>query len=459
MANKSIALLGAPIIALTTGLALWGSGLPLPVVLTLSVTLLTGIWWATEALPIPATSILPFVLFPTLGVLTYQEAALGLGQHVILLLMGGCMIAKGVEKSQLHKRLALGILKRVGSGSGFQLILSFMLSSAFLSMWISNTATCLVLMPIVLAVLNQINQPRLAIPLVLCVAYACNLGGIATLVGTPPNLVFSGMYEQISGEEFGFTRWMKTGMPIVVIGLPFMALWLARGIGKLEHIQLPKSAAWSVPEIRILIVFSLVVFLWVFRLEPFGGWSGLIGFTKAGDSTVALLGVALMFLIPSGADKDDRLLDWETAKDIPWGMLLLFASGLTIAKAFQVSGTTELIGNNLSGVMSLPPFLLILSICLAVSFLTEIMSNTATTTLLMPILAAAATAGELPIELLMIPAAISASCAFMLPVSTAPNAIAFGTGLAPIKAMMREGLFLNIFMALITSAVCYVTLT
>lgn len=448
----------APLAAILIGVALWLAGLPTAVVLTLSITFLTAAWWVTEALPIPATSMLPFVLFPTLGILTYQEAALGLGQHVILLLMGGCMIAKGVEKSNLHKRLALGLVKVVGGGSGFRLIFSFMLSSAFLSMWISNTATCLVLMPIALAVLNQINQPKLAIPLVLSLAYACNLGGIATLVGTPPNIVFAGVYEQVSGNEFDFVRWMKIGVPIVVIGLPLMALWLSRGLGKMEHIELPSLGEWSSAEVRVLIVFSVIVFLWVFRVEPYGGWSGLIDFSKAGDSTIALFGVALMFLVPSGTAKGDRLLDWDSAVDIPWGMLLLFASGLTIAKAFQVSGTAELIGSNMTQIMSLPPFLLMLCICLAVSFLTEISSNTATTTLLMPILAAAASASNLPIELLMIPAAISASCAFMLPVSTAPNAIAFGTGHAPINRMMKEGFVLNIGMAFIISGVCYVAL-
>ena len=325
-------------------------------------------------------------------------------------------------------------------------------------MWISNTATCLVLMPIALAVLNQINQPRLTVPLVLSVAYACNLGGLGTLVGTPPNLIFAGVYEQVSGAEFGFVRWMKIGLPIIILGLPIMALWLARGIGRLGYIDLPQTGTWSTPEIRVLLVFSVVVFLWVFRLEPLGGWSGLLGFAKAGDSTVALLGVVLMFLIPSGAKKGDRLLDWDSAVDIPWGMLLLFASGLTIAKAFQVSGTAELIGSSMTGVMSLPPYLLILSVCLAVSFLTEITSNTATTTLLMPILAAAASTSNLPIELLMIPAAISASCAFMLPVATAPNAIAYGTGHASIKAMMREGFVLNLFLAFIVSGVCYLAL-
>lgn len=458
MTRKNLILLFGPILAVLTGLFLAQSSFPLPIVLTLSITLLTAIWWVTEALPIPVTSLLPFALFPATGVLTYQEAALGLGQHVILLLMGGFMIAKALEKSNLHARLALGILKRVNGRSGFSMIFSFMLAGALLSMWISNTAACLVLMPIALAVVSRLNEPKLATPVVLAIAFSCNLGGVATLVGTPPNLIFAGIYEQTSGAEFSFLRWMTIGLPIVALGLPIMALWLSRNTSAIGNMQLPASGPWTSAERRVLAVFSLVVMLWVFRLEPFGGWSSAIGFAKAGDSTVAILGVILMFIVPSGGDKEDRLLDWNTALDIPWGMLLLFAGGLTIAKAFQVSGTAELFGNSLTGVMTLPPYLLILSVCLVVSFLTEITSNTATTTLLMPILAAAAAASDIPIEVLMVPAAISASCAFMLPVATAPNAIAFGTGQAAIRTMAKEGFILNIFMAFVTSLVCFLAL-
>jgi len=447
-----------PLLSVVLGFGLHLAGMSDAISLTLAITFLTAFWWITEALPIPATSMVPFIFFPLSGVMTYKDAAAGFGHHVILLLMGGFMIAKGLEKSHLHNRLALGILERLGSGSGFKLILAFMLSGALLSMWISNLSTCLVLMPIAMAALQQLNQPRLMTPVVLCIAYACNLGGIATLVGTPANLVFAGIYEQVAGTEYSFRT--KVGLPVTLIGLPIVAIWLSRNLGTLEMPKIREAARWAPAEKRVLCVFALIVFLWVFRLEPFGGWSSLIPFANVSDSTVALFGVLLMFVIPSGAEKGDYLLDWETAADVPWGMLLLFAAGLTIAKAFQISGASEMIGQSLTSVMSLPPFVLILCICLTVSFLTEITSNTATTTLLVPILAAAAISADLPIELLMIPATISASCAFMLPAATAPNAIAFafGTGYAPIKTMAREGLMLNLILAVVTSVVCYFSL-
>ena len=459
MANKNIPIFASPLCALVLFFVLRASGIEQSICLTLAITLLTAIWWVTEALPIPATSLVPFVLFPLFGVLTHKEAAAGLGAHVILLLMGGFMIAKGLEKSNLHERMALNILEKVGARGGKGLVFAFMISGALLSMWISNTATCLVLMPIAMAVLSQLNDKRMYLPVILGIAFSCNLGGIATLVGTPPNLIFAGVYEEVAGKEFGFMQWMKIGLPVVMIGLPLMALWLTRNVTRGTPIDLPKQSAWATAEKRVLCIFGVVVGLWVFRLEPFGGWSGWLNINTAGDSTVALLGVVLMFLIPSGSDKGERLLDWKTATDIPWGMLLLFAGGITIAKAFQVSGTAEWIGGSLSATTQMHPFLLILSICLAVTFLTEITSNTATTTLLMPILAAAATSASLPIELMMVPAAMSASCAFMLPVATAPNAIAYGSGHVSMKQMAREGVVLNLIMALVISASCYLVLT
>jgi len=458
MATKTILLITGPLLSIVLGFSLHLTGASDAISLTLAITFLTAFWWITETLPIPATSLVPFIFFPLSGVMTYKDAAAGFGHHVILLLMGGFMIAKGLEKSHLHNRLALGILERLGSGSGFKLILAFMLSGALLSMWISNLSTCLVLMPIAMAALQQLNQPRLMTPVVLCIAYACNLGGIATLVGTPSNLVFAGVYEQVAGSEYSFLNWTKVGLPVTLIGLPIVAVWLSRGLGTLEVPKIREAVRWAPAEKRVLGVFALIVFLWVFRLEPFGGWSSLLPFAQISDSTVALFGVLLMFVIPSGTEKGDYLLDWETASDVPWGMLLLFAAGLTIAKAFQISGASEMIGQSLTSVMSLPPFVLILCICLTVSFLTEITSNTATTTLLVPILAAAAISANMPIELLMVPATISASCAFMLPAATAPNAIAFGTGYAPIKTMAREGLVLNLIMAIVTSVVCYFSL-
>ncbi len=448
----------APAVSLVAYVLFSTSGMDPIIAVTFSITLLTAIWWVTEALPIPATSFVPLVLFPFFGVLTHKEASASFGAHIILLIMGGFMVAKGLEKSQLHKRLALNILQLVGARGGKMLVLAFMISGALLSMWISNTATTLVLMPIALAVISQLPDKRMALPIILGVAFSCNVGGIATLIGTPTNLVFAGVYEEISGEEFGFLRWAKLGLPVMLIGLPLIWLWLTRNLKGRLAVDVPSPGSWTTPERRVSLVFLAIVLLWVFRLEPFGGWSGLLNIKTAGDSTVALLGVVLMFLVPSGAGKGDRLLDWKTAVDIPWDMLILFAGGLTIAKAFQVSGAAALIGGQLSIVTQIHPFLLILTVCLVVSFLTEITSNMATTSLLMPVLAAAAATANLPIELMMIPATMSASCAFMLPVATAPNAIAYGTGRLHISEMAREGFALNIIMGFVVSTVCYVGL-
>ena len=426
--------------------------------ITAAITLLTAWWWATEALPIPATSLLPFAAFPLFGVMGHKQAASGLGSHVILLLMGGFIMAKALERTGAHQRFALLILRLVGSRSNKQLVAAFMLAAAFLSMWVSNTATCLMLMPIALASLAQINNPKMTMPLILSVAYACSIGGIATLIGTPPNVIFAGIYEEVIGKEFGFLAWLKIGLPIVLVILPIAWLWLTRNVTGSCQVLLPAREAWSVDQKRVVTVFVLIVFAWIFRSEPFGGWTGLVGLNTVGDSSIALFGAFLMFLVRS--EKSGGLLDWNTAIKIPWGVLLMFAAGITIAKAFFASGLADLIGVALSGVVGgLPIFVLILLICLIITFMTELNSNVATTTLVIPIMAATSAATNIPPELLMIPATISASCAFMLPVATAPNAIAYATEEITVKQMMREGLGLNLILAVAISGMCFLLLT
>jgi len=424
---------------------------------TASITLLTAWWWATEALPVPATSLMPFALFPLAGVIDHKTAASGMGSHIILLMLGGFLMAKALERSGAHKRFAISILRAVGADSVKRLIAAFMLTAAFLSMWISNTATCLMLMPIVLACLKQVNMPNLTAPLVISVAYACSIGGIATLVGTPPNVIFAGIYEEAAGKEFGFLDWMTIGVPVVLVILPITWAWLSRNVSGGCNVSLPEIGKWTKDEKRVVTVFALIVFLWVFRSQPFGGWTNAIGISGIGDATVAMLGALLMFVVRS--EKGDGLLDWPTATTIPWGILLMFGAGITIAKAFFASGLAELIGGGLSGVVaSLPMYLVILLICLSITFFTEVNSNLATTTLVLPILAATASSTNIPLELLMIPATISASCAFMLPVATAPNAIAYATEQISIKEMMREGFMLNVVLALVISGLCFLLL-
>jgi len=312
---------------------------------TAAITLLTAWWWATEALPVPATSLIPFTLFPLAGVLNHKTAASGMGSHIILLMLGGFLMAKALERSGAHERFAITILRAVGASSAKRLIAAFMLTAAFLSMWISNTATCLMLMPIVLACLKQVNNPKLTTPLIISVAYACSIGGIATLVGTPPNVIFAGVYEEVAGTEFNFLDWMMIGVPVVAVILPVSWAWLSRNVSGSCDVSLPSIEAWSKDEKRVVMVFSLIVFLWVFRTQPFGGWSSAVGASGVGDATIAMLGATLMFVVRS--EKGDGLLDWPTATKIPWGILLMFGAGITIAKAFFESGLAELIGGGL----------------------------------------------------------------------------------------------------------------
>ncbi|PHS20054.1 MAG: sodium:dicarboxylate symporter [Kangiella sp.] len=417
------------------------------------ITLLTVIWWVTEAIPIPATSLVPFALFPTFGILDFKIVASSLGSHVILLLMGAFMLSKALEKSGAHQRLAIGLLHLVGVSSGKRLVFGFMIAAAFLSMWISNTATTLIMLPMALAIIDRVNNHRLTVSLILGIAYAANIGGLGTIIGTPPNVIFAAIYEEQTGKEFGFLAWMKIGVPIVLLVLPVMALWLTRGVKLQQPIKLPELGGWRVEEKRALIIFGLTALAWMTRAEPFGGWSGLLPVNLIGDSTIALAAVIIMFIMPNG--KGGNLLDWKTAKTIPWDMLLLFSGGIAIAKGFNASGLSDLLGIWLGNLTHLPVILMILSITLMVTFLTEITSNTATATLLMPILAVAAVSSGYDPVVFMLPAAMAASCAFSLPVATPPNAIVYGSGKIKLRDMVINGAIMSVFVSGIIGAVTY----
>ena len=448
--------------SLVLGGVLYVMNQPKDIIFTAAITLFVAVLWVTEALPIPATSVIPFAAFPLFGVISHTEAASSLGSHVIMLLMAAFMLSKALEKANLHKRFAIYMLRVTGSGSPLKVILGFMMTTAVLSMWISNTATILMMLPMAIAIINALDNPRFGVALILGIAYAASLGGVGTPIGTPPNIIFMSVYEETQGVEYSFIEWMKTGIPIVIVAIPVMALWLARGIKTVGNIDLPEPGHWTKAEKRVLAIFGTVALAWIFR--PF--WTAWLGITTISDSTIAVAGVVAMFLVNSGNDNgevdakgdNEKLLDWKTANDIPWGMLLLFAGGICIAKAFMASGLSVVMGTWLTGLSTLPVLLLMLCICLFVTFLTEITSNTATSTLLMPILAAAGLAVGVDPKLLMIPAAISASCAFMLPVATAPNAIAYSTEKFDIKTMAREGIVLNVLVAVVVTIVCYVTL-
>lgn len=431
----------APLLSIGLYFFMMQAGVTHEISATAAITLLTVLWWVSEVVPIPITSLLPFALLPMTNVVDHKSVSGALGSHVILLLMGAFMLSKSLEKSMVHKRLALGMVKLIGASSKKRLVIAFMFSTAILSMWISNTATVLVMLPIALAILQEIDDKKLRIALVLGIAYAASVGGLGTLIGTPPNVIFAGIYELQTGSEYGFLKWMKIGIPVVLVSIPIMAFWLTRNLSGPLAITLPDLGKWQVQERRTLIVFGITVIAWITRKAPYGGWSDLFNIQNAGDSTVALVAVIVMFIIPDG--RGSRILDWKTAVSIPWGMLLLFAGGIALAIGFTQSGLSLLIGDALSSFAQYPMLLTLLLICLAVTYLTEITSNTATATLLMPILYLVAVNQGVAPEVFMIPAAMAASCAFMLPVATAPNAIAYGTQSFEIMDMVKEGAVLS----------------
>ena len=455
--GKPVSLILGPLAASAMWYYLNAQGYESALVWTAAITTLTAIWWVFETLPIPATSLIPFAAFPLAGVTPHREVGTVLGDSVIILLMGGFILSKSLEKSGVHERFALMVIRAVGGAGGRRLVFAFMLAAGVLSMWISNTATTLMLLPIALAILAHSKDRRLQIALLLGTAYAASVGGIGTPIGTTPNVIFLGAYTDFTGEDYGFNRWMRTGVPVAIISIPIIGLWLTRGLGKGEPITLDPPGPWRSNEVRVVIVFALTILAWVTRGQPdVWGWSALFGISTAGDATVAVAAVIVMFLIPDG--KGGRLLDWETANKIPWGVLLLFAGGLAIAAAFRTSGLAEVLGQQLTGLANWPVFLMMLVLALSVSFLTEVTSNTATTALLMPVLLSASLGAGINPELLMIPAAISASCAFMFPVATGPNAVIYSSEKLTIPQMAREGVMLNIIIAFVVAGVCYVTL-
>ena len=457
--SKNPMLVLGPLLATGVSTLIYNFGaLEMDAAITLGIALWTALWWIFETVPIPVASLLPLSLLPLFGILSPKVVGEKYGHPLVLLLLGGFLLSKAMEKSGAHRRIALMMVNACPSGEKF-LILGFMAATAFLSMWISNTATTLMMLPMALAVIQNSRNHGLKIPLLLGIAFAANVGGIGTPIGTPPNLVMIGAYKDLGHPELSFTEWMKFGVPVSVTMVLVIWLWLSRGITGKEPITLPDPGTWRTPEIRTLVVFGLTALAWITRSEPFGGWKTWLDLPQANDASVAFIAVILLFCLPNGEKKGERLLDWKTANRIPWGMLVLVGAGLCLGEGFKQSGLSTTIASVFSGIESLPLLALLLGIALLVTFLTEMTSNTATTNVLMPILGAAATASNLDPILLMIPAAMSASCAFMLPVATIPNAVVFGTGEITVKRMAREGLVLNLLGSLIISIICYLLLS
>ena len=446
---RPVSLWLGPLLAVVIWAILLPSGQAMAI--TAAVACWCVVWWVFEPVPIPVTSLLPLAVFQLTGVLTASDVGKAYGSPLILLMLGGFILSRAMERCGAHRRLAVAMINLFGGNSSRQVVFGCMLAAATLSMWISNTATTLMLLPMALAIVETARNKALAMPLMLGIAYAASIGGIGTPIGTPPNLVFMQVYQQRTGETITFLEWMRWALPVVILLLPIAAFWLTRQLRDRGGFELPAVEAWSTAEKRVMLVFAITALAWITRQEPFGGWSQLTGLTTANDASVALLAVVLMFVIPDG--RNGRLLDWESAVAIPWGVLLLFGGGICLATAFSSSGLSAAVGDSVAGLYYLPLWLLVLCICLGVTFLTETTSNTASTVLLMPILAAAALSSNNDPLLLMVPAAMSASCAFMLPVATAPNSIVYGSGYVSTRHMAREGVVLNLIGALVITSV------
>lgn len=448
-----------------------------------AVSLLMGVWWITEAIPIPATSLAPLALFPLLGIMDGKDLASSYGDSNIYLFAGGFFIAMAMQKWSLHERIALRILYRTGTNP-HRLVLGFMLATAVISLWISNTATAMMMLPIGIAVIEQMRRrdaslegENFGIAVMLGIAFAASIGGVGTLVGTPPNIVFVGIFSKLYPEapKVGFGQWMTFGIPVVALLIPVSWLMLTRVQFPLKATgdftagretianRLRELGPMSRGELVVLIVWVLTALCWIFRedlklgLFTVPGWSRVLshpGF--ANDGTVAVAFALLLFFIPIDRKRGVYALDWEWAQRIPWGVLLLFGGGFAIAKGFNDTGLIQWMGAHLSVLQGASPLTMILIVAVTVTFLSEFASNTALATIMLPVLAvtASSTLNINPL-LLMIPATFSASLAFMMPAGTPPNALVYGTGYVTIPQMARAGLVLNFLSIAITVAIAY----
>ena len=430
---------------------------------TAAVAILMATWWMTEAIPIEATGLLPLGLFPLLGILDASTASAPYANELIFLFMGGFFLAVTMQRWGLHKRIALTIITFVGTSPN-RLVLGFMLATAFLSMWISNTATVAMMLPIGIAVAemfrpaDQDGRYEFGIALMLGIAYGASIGGISTLIGTPPNAVLAGAANEILGSEIGFVQWMGVGLPLTLILLPLTWFLLTRLLyppgnlaGDAAAILGAEKAALGAPnrgEKLTATVFALAALSWVMRSEKTFGDVTIPGietvFPGVRDSTIAMLAAIVLFVLPVNWRKRDFTLNWETARRIPWGILVLFGGGLSLARAMEQSGLAAWIGGAVGSLQTVPTIVIVAAVAAMVVFLTELTSNVATTTMAMPIMAGAAIGLGIEPLLLMSAAALSASMAFMLPVATPPNAIVFGSGYLTVPQMSRAGLILNL---------------
>jgi sodium-dependent dicarboxylate transporter 2/3/5 len=450
-------------------------GLSVQAVRTIGVTALVGIWWVTEALPLGATALVPAAVFPLLDVTTAKAIAPSYANSFILLLLGGFLLALAVERSGVHRRIALHVLKAVGT-SPSRLVLGFAVATGLMSMWISNTASTLIMMPIALAIVDRAQQKAgverarpFALAVLLGTGYGASIGGMGTPIGTPPNVIAMGALTQRfpNGPELSFLSWAVVAIPIVAVMIPLMWWVMTRILVRLPA-ELELGARSVITgeltalgpmrsiERRAVAVFGLAAVLWMtragFSLGELGevpGWAALLGLGKApDDGTVAMLAAVIAFAVPTGEregpEAGTRLLPWEVAAQAPWGLVLLFGGGIALSHAFETTGLSEFLGSRLAGLADAPPAVFVGLNALAATFGTEIISNTALANIAMPILALTAEKIGMDPRLLLVPTALACSCAFMMPAATGPNAIVFGTGRVRIAEMVKVGFWVNL---------------
>lgn len=466
--RSNVGLILGPLLFIITLSFFRPAGLSPEGIAVLASTLWIATWWITEALPIEVTSFLPIILFPLTGALKLSETTASYGHKYIFLYLGGFIIAIAIEKWNLHKRIALNIISLIGTNVS-KMILGFMLATAFLSMWISNTATSVMMLPIGMAIVAQLKDNPITKAdenqifgkaLMLAIAYSASIGGIATLIGTPPNLVLAGVISEVYDIELTFGTWFMFGLPLSLILLGICWVYLTRVAfsfkdkefpgGRAEiNRQLSKLGQISYEEKLVLIVFVSAAFMWIsrsFLIQRF--------LPAMDDSIIAMLCAIIIFLLPT-KKRDRKLLEWSEAIKLPWGILFLFGGGMALAAGFQSSGLAQWIGNQMTSLQGVSIIILILVLVTAVNFLTEVTSNLATTAMLLPILAPMALNIDVHPYLLLVAATVAASCAFMLPVATPPNAVVFGSGYLRIPDMVKAGIWLNLISIILISLFVY----
>ena len=471
--NKNIlGLILGPILFLVIMIFVDAEGLSFEAKCILASTAWMAIWWVTECVPISVTALLPIVLFPLTGGMDLATTTAAYGHKLVFLFVGGFLIALAIEKWHLHKRLALNIIRVTGSNKS-RVILGFMLATAFLSMWISNTATSIMILPVGLAIISQLKDDPKTIEnenevfgksLMIAIAYSASIGGMATLIGTPPNMVLAGVVEESYGIKLNMFDWMKFGVPLSSFLLFVCWLYLTKiafkfkneefSAGKEEILrQIKKLGRFSNEEIKVLIVFTLTALGWIFR----GSIETI--FPMIDDTIIAIFFAVTLFIIPTKNQKTNTtLLVWNDTVKLPWGILILFGGGMAIASAFGKSGLALWIADLLQNLNDVSLFLIILIIVTSINLLTEVTSNMATTAMLLPVLVTIALAIDVHPYFLLVAATLAASCAFMLPISTPPNAVVFGSGFLKIEDMFKKGVWMNLISIITITLVVYYTL-